>query len=52
MAHFLCCLFGDGCGQKKWGWKFGTSQHKKEEEEEEEKEPPLFVLVIVIAIFV
>jgi hypothetical protein len=51
MAHFLCCLFGDGCGQKKWGWKFGTSQHKKEEEEEE-KEPPLFVLVIVIAIFV
>ncbi len=52
MAHFLCCLFGDGCGQKKWDWKFGTSQHKKEEEEEEEKEAPLFVLVIVIAIFV
>jgi len=46
MEHFLCCLFGDGCGQKKRGWKFGTSQHKKEEE------APVFVLVKVIAIFV
>jgi hypothetical protein len=42
-------LFGDGCGQKKRGWKFGTSQHKKQEEE---GEAPVFVLVIVIAIFV
>lgn len=49
MAHFSRCLFGDGCGQKKWGWKFGTSQHKKQQKEEE---APVFVLVIVIAIFV